>query len=121
MSQAKIAVADAIHMNTNISVPSMAPILSSATEVKALRMMMNMTVATTVATVMKRAARKVKIMTRKAHQREKMEMGWRNIMTNARQTPERKRPNIQCETTLMRWRMLVTSAGRVTSNRSAAN
>lgn len=39
------------------------------------------------------------------------------IMTKERQAPARKRPNIQFETTLMRWRMSVTSAGRATGGR----
>ncbi|KAK4996187.1 hypothetical protein LTR28_000271, partial [Elasticomyces elasticus] len=50
----------AIHMKTNIFVPRVAPMLRSATEVNALRMMMNMTVAMTLAPVVQSAATKVK-------------------------------------------------------------
>lgn len=67
----------------------------SATDVKAFLMMMNMTVAMTAATVMNRAARKVKIMLKNATQREKTERGLMKIMTKARQAPARNSPNIQ--------------------------
>jgi len=77
-------------------------------------MMMNMTVAMTEATVMNSAVRKVKMEMKKAAQREKTERGVMNIMTNARHAPERKSPNIQCETVSIRSRMLVTCAGRAT-------
>ena len=60
----------AIHMNANILVPSSAPILSSVTEVAAFLTITQTAVAMTVATVVKRAARKVKIMIAKAAQRE---------------------------------------------------
>lgn len=106
----------AIHMNTNISTPMAAPMLSSVTDVKAFCMMMNRMVAMTEATVMKRAARKVKRPTPNAAQREKTERGVMKIMTKAKHAPERKRPNIQCDTILIRPRIEVTSAGRVTAN-----
>lgn len=82
-------------MNANILVPNEPPILSSSTEVKAFCMMMNMTVAMTVATVVKRAAKKVKIPVKRVSQREKTARGLSSIMRNDRQAPARKRPNIQ--------------------------
>lgn len=105
----------AIHMKANISAPSDAPMFTSWTDVKALRMMMNITVAMTVATVIRRAAMKVKIDVASAVQREKIARGARNIMTKARQVPDRNKPNIQCEAMRMRSRILITSAGSVTA------
>ena len=95
----------------------LAPMLSSVTEVKALLAMMNRTVAMTDATVVKRAARKVKKPTASAAHLEKTASGLRNIMTKLKQAPERKRPNIQCETVRIRSRMSVTWAGRETVGR----
>lgn len=82
-------------MNTNIFVPKVAWMLSSVTEVKASFMITNRTVAMTEATVMKRAAKKVKMAVKKATQREKTAKGLRKIMTKARQAPDRNKPNIQ--------------------------
>ena len=101
-------------MNANILVPSSPPMLSSSTEVKAFCMMMNMTVAITAATVVNRAAKKVKMPVNRVSQREKTARGFKKIMTKARQAPERKRPNIQCETTLIRPRISVRSVGSAT-------
>lgn len=101
-------------MNANILVPSSPPMLSSSTEVKAFCMMMNMTVAMTVATVVKRAAKKVKIPVKRVSQREKTARGFKSIITKDKQAPARKRPNIQCETTLISPRISVTSVGSVT-------
>lgn len=70
MSQAMIDEPAAIHMKANIFVPISAPMLSSVTEVAAFCTMTQTAVAMTVATVVKRAARKVKNMTAKAAQRE---------------------------------------------------
>ena len=88
--------------------------LRSSIEVKAFSMMMNITVAMTDATVVKRAAKNVNRPMRRAAQREKTDSGTRSIMTKLRHAPMRKRPNIQCETVSMRPRILVTSAGRAT-------
>ena len=101
-------------MNTNILMPTSAPMLSSSTEVNAFFMMMNMTVAITAATVVNRAAKKVKMPVNRVSQREKTARGFKKIMTKARQAPERKRPNIQCETTLIRPRISVRSVGSAT-------
>jgi len=111
---AKMAQPLAIHIKTNISMPRLAPMLSWVTEPKAFLMMMNMTVASTVATVTHSAARKVKMAMTKAAQRETTDKGVMKIMTKVRQAPERKRPNIQCDTVSMRLRMLVMSEGRAT-------
>jgi hypothetical protein len=54
-----------------------------------------MTVAMTEATVMRRAAKKVKIPVNMVSQREKTARGFRKIMTKDKQAPARKRPNIQ--------------------------
>lgn len=101
-------------MNANILVPSSPLMLSSSTEVKAFCMMMNMTVAMTVATVVKRAAKKVKMPVKRVSQREKTARGFKSIMTKDKQAPVRKRPNIQCETTLISPRISVRSVGNVT-------
>ena len=69
INQAKIELAAAIHMKANICVPMWPSMLSWSTEVMAFCMMMNRTVAMTVATVVKRAARKVRMVTRRPSQR----------------------------------------------------
>lgn len=75
----------------------------------------------TVATVVKSAARKVKIVTRSPAQRVYTVMSTNGIITVERQAPARKRANIQFETRRMRSRMSVTSAGRATvRNRTLA-
>jgi hypothetical protein len=116
INQARIDVPAAIHMNTNILMPSVAPMLSCSTEVVAFCMMMNMTVAMTVATVVKSAAKKVKMPVNRVSQREKTARGLRIIMTKDKQAPERKRPNIQCDTVLIRPRISVSSVGSATKD-----
>jgi len=101
-------------MKTNIWMPILAPMLRSATEVKAFLIMMNRTVAMTDATVMHSAAKKVNIEMKKAAQRERTDSGTMNIMMKLKHAPTKKRPNIQCETVSIRPSILVTSAGSET-------
>jgi len=70
INQAKMENAAATHIRANMVVPMVAPMLSSATPLMTFRKMMNMTVAITVATVVKSADKKVKKATPKDHQRE---------------------------------------------------
>jgi hypothetical protein len=112
--KARIDVAAAIHMNANICVPIAPSMLSCSTDVTAFCMMMKSTVAITVATVVKSAARKVKIVTSRPTQRVYTVISCIGIMTKERQAPAKKRANIQLETRRIRSRMSVTSAGRAT-------
>jgi hypothetical protein len=81
-------------MNANIFVPIFALILTSGNPVTAFRNMMNITVATTVATVVHSAAMKVNVATGNAAHLEYSESGVRKIMTNSRTVPVKKRANI---------------------------
>lgn len=117
INQARMEVAAAIHMNANILVPRLAPMLSSETEVNAFCIMMNITVAMTVATVMNRAAKKVNMPVNRVSQREKTARGFKSIITKDKQAPVRKRPNIQCETVSIRPRISVRSVGSATRKR----
>jgi len=95
ISHAMIAKPDAIHMNTNIRIPRLASIFSCVTDVMAFFMMMNITVAMTVATVVQSAPKKVRIMMKSVAQRVNTAMGTIKIITKFRQMPVMKRPNIQ--------------------------
>ena len=101
-------------MNANISTPILAPMLSECWLVTASFMMMNMTVAMTLATVVQSAAKKVRSMMTSVGQRLRTARGAMKIMTKERQTPVRKRPNIQWETMRMRPRTLLILAGSAT-------
>lgn len=79
-----------------------------------MRIIINITVAITDATVVRSAARKVISASGRESQRVKTLRGRRKITRKSRQMPERKRPNIQLETVLMRSRMELMSAGRAT-------
>lgn len=121
INQASIEVPAAIHMNANILPPRLAPIFSSETDVNAFCIMMNITVAMTVATVMKRAAKKVKMPVNRVSQREKTAIGFKSIITKDKQAPVRNRPNIQCETVLIKPRISVRSVGSATEKRVSPN
>jgi hypothetical protein len=69
INQAKIEDAAAIHMKANICFPMRPSMLSCSTDVMAFCMIMKRTVAMTVATVVKRAARKVRMVMRRVSQR----------------------------------------------------
>jgi hypothetical protein len=110
-----MAKALATHMNANMVMPTLAPILSSLTPLMTLRKMMNMTVAMTDAAVTKRALRKARTAMRKVHQRERMLMGMRNMRTKERQADVRNRPNMTCDAILIRERMSLMLEGRLTA------
>jgi len=120
MAKAMMLVPAAIHINTNICIPNDAPMLIAATDVIAFFMMMNSAVASTVATVVKSAPRKVTIAMGRVAQREKTPRGIRKIMRKFTQAPARKRANIQLETMRRRLRMSFTSDGRATGNMLAS-
>lgn len=87
-------------MNANISIPIVGTILTVSTAPwTAFLKIRNMTVAITVATVVNRAVRKVKIATGHVAHRVKIENGVRNMETKQQQAPVMKRPNIQWLTT----------------------
>jgi hypothetical protein len=109
-----MVIALATHMNANIVTPISAPMFSSDTPLIVLRKMMNMTVARTEATVTKSALRKARMATGSASQRVKTDRGITKMRTKERTVPVRKRPNIQFETSLIRSRMSLMSAGRLT-------
>ena len=107
----------AIHMKTNILVPSAAPMLISAAALASTFLKMtNMTVAMTVATVVAKAETKARTAIGRVRRREYIDKGVRKMLTKAVQAPVRKRPNIQWETTRTRVRaetMLAGSATRI--------
>lgn len=115
MSHATIAAPLATHMNANISTPILAPILSECWLVTASFMMMNMTVAMTLATVVQSAAKKVRSMMTRVGQRLRTARGVMKIMTKERQTPVKKRPNIQWEAVRMRPRTELILNGSATN------
>ena len=110
-SQAIIANALAIHIQTNIVVPNVAPIFTSWLFANTFFMMTNMTVAMIDAAVMASALMKEMMLRMKAVQRLRTERGRRNMRTKERQAPVRKRPNITCEATFMMSRIWPTSSG----------
>lgn len=115
MKKAMSAPALATHINANISVPIVAPMLISVMElVNAFRMMMNMAVATTDAAVTQIALKAVSSMIRNAAQRLKTERKTTNIMTKEKHAPARKSPNIHFDAVSMMWRMSVMSEGSET-------
>lgn len=71
----------------------------------------NIIVAMMVATVVRKAAIKEKILKGKEIQRQQVTMGAKT-QTKFRARPERKQPNMMCEATFTRERMLLTSTGR---------
>jgi hypothetical protein len=93
-NQANIANALATHMNANMVVPTLAPMLISLTPLMTFRKMMNMAVAMMEAAVTKRALRKARMAMPRVHQREMTLMGMRNMRTKERQAEVRKRPNM---------------------------
>ena len=107
----------AIHMNTNILTPSVAPMLiSSAAPASTFLKMINMTVAMTVATVVVKAEMKAKMAIGTVNSREYIDKGVRKMLTKAVQAPVKNKPNIQWETTRTSVRaetMLVGSATRI--------
>ena len=72
-------------------------------------MMTKIAVARILATMTKRAFRKVKIMIRSVIQRLTTEKRTIGMRTNDRQAPVRKRPNIQCDAILIMSRIWVIS------------
>ena len=110
-----IAQALAIHMNTNISIPIVATILTDASaRLITFLKIRNMTVAMMEAAVVNKADRKVKMAMGTVFQRLKTERGVRKMERKVRQAPMRKRANIQWEARRRRWRAEMTSAGRAT-------
>ncbi len=115
MTKAKIAKALPTHINAYIVVPTSAPMLTSVYDCRTFRIMINITVAMTLAAVMNKAARKVKIVIIIASHLLNTDSGVTNINTNERQAPVRNRANIQCEATSMILRIDVSSEGSLTS------
>ena len=115
MKQATILNALAIHMNANISAPSVAPMLISAAALASTFLkMINMTVAMTVATVVAKAEMKAKMAIGRVSRREYIDKGVRKMLTKAVQAPVKKRPNIQWETTRTSVRADTMFAGSAT-------
>lgn len=71
-----------------------------------------MAVAMTVAAVVKRAEMKVQIAIGKLHQRENNTTGVIKMETQFMQTPVRKKPNMRLLANLIKFRILLMSAGR---------
>lgn len=101
-------------MNPKKVAPMLALIFSSDTPLMTLRKTMVMTVAMIEATVTQSALRNVRMAIGRVAQREKTLMGMRNIRIKERQAEVRKRPNMTCETSLMRLRMPLMLDGRLT-------
>lgn len=87
---------------------------NSATLPMTLRKMINMTVATTVATVHRSALMKVRMPVRRLSQRVKTLMGTTKMRTKDRQADVRKKPNMTFEAILIRSRISLMSEGRLT-------
>jgi len=111
MMNARTEKPAAIHMKMNILTPILAFRFNSCTLSAAILRIMKMTVARMVATVVQRAARKVRGAIARLAQREKTATGVRKIMMKSAQAPVRKRPNIHCEAVFRMWRTVVTSTG----------
>lgn len=98
-------------MNTNISVPRLAPISSPAWDVMTLRKTMNITVAMIVAAAVSRAAMNVQIAMGKLHHLLNSTTGVMKIETKFMQTPVKKKPNIRWLAILIRFKILLIFAG----------
>jgi hypothetical protein len=115
MRKASNAAALAIHMNANIFVPIVAPMLTSVTECSnAFFMIVNMTVATIEAAMIQIASNAVRSMTKNAVQRLVTDKKTIKIMTNEKQVADRKSPNIHFEAISRILRISCTSEGSVT-------
>lgn len=109
-----MANALAVHMKPNKYDPILALMFISATPAITLRKMTNMTVAMTDATVTNMALSSARMAIGRVHQREKTLIGIRNMRMKERQAEVKKRPNMTCDTSLMRSRMSLILAGRLT-------
>jgi hypothetical protein len=104
----------ATHMKAYISVPMFAPMLICVCERAAFRKMTKMTVPRTAATVVRSAARNVKITTGIDASLENMARGATKMLTKERQAPLRKSPNIHCEAMRRVFKISATSLGNAT-------
>lgn len=109
-----MAKALAVHMKPNRYPPILALMLSSATLLMTFRKITNMTVAMMDAAVTKRALRNVKMAIGRASQREYMLKGMAKMRTQDKQAEVRNRPNMTWEAILMRSRISLMFAGRLT-------
>ena len=113
---AKMAHALAVHMRANMATPTFAPMLTVVFDSRTFRIMMNITVAMTLAPTTRMPLRSVSSMISNVPHRLYTDARTTNPITKEKQVPARNRANIHFEAVSKMFRMSVMLLGSVTED-----